>query len=235
MDQSYDLEEENKDALMATSNTIPRVQANFEFSANYGWPSSPPLLHTVATHHADAMEELKLCGYNGSPVLSNMFPITRPLLAPLVHFHNLRQLVISFWLQTYFDRRYRDTLIIKSWRDARDPSSTALVCIDPGAREYTHWYENLVAQFTPSVLAHRVATDIGPYLSPVAKERPGGVRVRASFCLGVKERYHNQVANDIFDLDIRIGGNNQVLDLVGPREEGEKGMWWGKLEARRWF
>jgi hypothetical protein len=54
------------------------------------------------------------------------------------------------------------------------------------------------------------------------------VRVRASFCLGNE-------TGDIFDLDIRVGKGNQVLEFVGPREEGEKGRWWDKLEGRRWF
>jgi hypothetical protein len=57
--------------------------------------------------------------------------------------------------------------------------------------------------------------------------------VRASFCLGVKDE--RRTASDIFDLDIRIGKGNQVLEFVGPREEGETGRWWTKIEERRWF
>lgn len=59
------------------------------------------------------------------------------------------------------------------------------------------------------------------------------MRIRASFCLGARDE--QRVANDIFDLDITIGRDDQVLDFVGPREEGEKGRWWTKMENRQWF
>ena len=95
------------------------------------------------------------------------------------------------------------------------------------------WAVALKTQFSPSALAYRVASDLGPFLSPAAKARQGGVRVRASFCLGAREE--RRVANDIFDLDIRIGGEDQVLEFVGPREEGETGRWWAKMGGRQWF
>ena len=100
-------------------------------------------------------------------------------------------------------------------------------------QDYNRWAVELKTQFTPSALAYRVAAEIGPYLSPIAKAREGGVRVRASFCLGARDE--QRWANDIFDLDIRIGTGDQVLEFIGPREEGEKGRWWSKLEGRRWF
>jgi hypothetical protein len=91
----------------------------------------------------------------------------------------------------------------------------------------------LKTRFTPSALAYRVAEDIAPHLSEVAKAQPGGVRVRASFCLG--ERNESGSANDIFDLDIRIGKHGQVLEFIPPREEVEKSRFSQKLEGRRWF
>jgi hypothetical protein len=103
----------------------------------------------------------------------------------------------------------------------------------PRTQNFNRWAVELKTKFTPSALAYRVARDIGPFLSEVAKERKGGVRVRASFCLGVKDE--RRTASDIFDLDIRIGKGNQVLEFVGPREEGETGRWWTKIEERRWF
>lgn len=222
----------------------------------YGWRAEPPLMMTIAQNHASTIEELKLCGYNGSPILSYMSPITTPLLYPLRRFDNLKQLVVSFWLLTVFEDQYRDSEIIQSWVDTRSPSSTALVVVTPPAtpstsppvdpammprynnqasREQTfnRWAVMLKTRFTPSALAYRVAEDIAPHLSEVAKAQPGGVRVRASFCLG--ERNESGSANDIFDLDIRIGKHGQVLEFIPPREEVEKSRFSQKLEGRRWF
>ncbi|OCL04824.1 hypothetical protein AOQ84DRAFT_415308 [Glonium stellatum] len=249
------LEEEFSEAILASAGTTPKTVENFEFQPSYGWPPSAPIIHTIAAHHASTITELKFCGYNGSPILSNATPITAPLLYPLRYFHNLRQLVLSMWLLTYHDGDDRDDEIIASWLDTRSPSSTALVVVTPAGTspdatpsppppvaptvappspplatppEFNRWAVMLRTQFAPSALAYRVAADIGPHLSSQAKSQKGGVRVRASFCLGT-------ATGDIFDLDIRVGKGNQVLEFIGPREEGEKGRWWDKLEGRRWF
>ena len=163
---------------------------------------------------------------------------------------------MSFWLLTYFEGCYRDNDIIKYWLDSRSPNSTALAVVtpprspeqdfpvDPGhfpesnatfaaPQEFNRWEVLLKTHYSPSALAYRVARDLAPLLSPVAKSRPGGVRVRGSFCLGVRD--DRRPACDIFDLDIRIGKDGQVLEFTGPREEGEKSRWWQKLESRRWF
>lgn len=230
---------------------------NFEFEPDYGWPAvQAPLLQTIALHHTSSVEELKLCGFNGCPILSHLTPITDPLLIGLRQFDNLKQLVMSFWLLTWYESSYRDTEIIKYWMDSRSPSSTALVVVTPPRSpsqdspvnpghfpnfnaqyapppQFNRWAVALKTSFSPSALAYRVARDIGPYLSPVAKNRPGGVRVRASFCLGCRD--DRRPASDIFDLDVRIGKHDQVLEFIGPREEGEKSRWWQKLESRRWF
>ncbi|KAF1934134.1 uncharacterized protein M421DRAFT_50704 [Didymella exigua CBS 183.55] len=254
-DSAWDLEEEDTDGMLAAYRQRPSVPSNFTFYPNFGWSAEPPLLHTLALHHADTIQELKICGYNGCPVLSYLTPETTPLLAPLLQYRNLRQIVISFWLLTHFEGAYRDMEIIQSWLDTRSPSSTALVVVTPprsperehpvdGAMmpapepsaprpAFNRWAVALKTRFTPSALAYRVARDIGPFLSPDAKARDGGVRIRASFCLGAREE--RRVANDIFDLDIRIGRDDQVLEFVGPREEGEKGRWWAKMERRQWF
>ncbi len=254
----YNLEEEDLAGILASYRRGFSIPADFTFEPSFGWPpGEAPLLQTIALHHASTVEELKICGYNGCPILSFQTPITSPLLCPLRHYDNLKQLVVSLWLLTWYEDSYRDSEIIQSWFDTRSPSSTALVVVtppttplrdhpvDPGQfpnfnitriaprQEFNRWAVALKTRFSPSALAYRVARDIGPYLSPVAKERPGGVRVRASFCLGVKEE--SRIANDIFDLDICIGKDDQVLEFIGPREEGEKGRWWTKLEARRWF
>ncbi|KAI1511375.1 F-box multi-domain protein [Pyrenophora tritici-repentis] len=254
----YNLEEEDGAGILAAYRRGFPMLSDFQFEPDYGWPPQAPLLQTIALHHASTVEELKICGCNGCPILSYPNPITNPLLAGLRSFDNLKQLVLSFWLLTWYEDSYRDTEIIQSWLDVRSPSSTALTvvtppaspahdqAVDPGQyptfanprvrprpQEFNRWAVALKTKFSPSALAYRVARDIGPFLSPLAKERKGGVRVRGSFCLGVKDE--RRVANDIFDLDIRIGSGDQVLEFVGPREEGETGRWWTKLEQRRWF
>ena len=254
-DATSQLEEENLEGILSSyKNGAPPLDEPAE--PYYGWRAEPPLMMTIASHHASTIEELKLCGYNGSPILSYMTPITTPLLYPLRQFDNLKQLVVSFWLLTVFEDQYRDTEIIQSWVDTRSPSSTALVVVTPpttpntsppvdpammprynnqASREqnFNRWAVMLKTRFTPSALAYRVAADIAPHLSEVAKAQPGGVRVRASFCLG--ERTESGSANDIFDLDIRIGSHGQVLEFIPPREEVEKSRCWQKLEGRRWF
>ncbi|KAF1366088.1 hypothetical protein EJ07DRAFT_93734 [Lizonia empirigonia] len=254
-DYTYDLEEEDGDGMLQAYKRRHCVSENFKFEPEYGWTAEAPLLHTLALHHADTVQELKMCGYNGCPILSYLTPDTTPLLAPLLQYQNLRQLVVSFWLLTFFEHSYRDIEIIQSWLDTRSPSSTALVVVTPprspeaehpvdGAMmpapnpvaprpQFNRWAVALKTRFTPSALAYRVANDIGPFLSPVAKARPGGVRVRASFCLGARKL--NRAANDIFDLELSIGRDDAVLNFVGPREEGEKGRWWAKMEERQWF
>ncbi|KAI8937992.1 hypothetical protein NX059_005668 [Plenodomus lindquistii] len=257
-DVDYALEEEDLAGILASYKHGIALPPTFVFEPNYGWPAQPPLIQTVALHHASTIEELKICGYTGCPILSLQTPITGPLLNGLRHYDNLKQLVISLWLVTWFEDSSRDSEIIQSWLDTRSSSSTALTIVTPPAspsrdhpvdpaqfpnfnnprvapraQQFNRWAVALKTQFSPSALAYRVARDIGPYLSPVAKERPGGVRVRASFCLGAKTESRN--ASDIFDLDLRIGSTDQVLEFVGPREEGEKGRWWVKLEQRKWF
>ena len=254
-DFAWDLEEEDSAGMLAAYRRHTCIPEPFTYVPEFGWSAEPPLLHTLALHHASTIEELKICGYNGCPILSYLTSDTTPLLAPLLQYSNLRQIVISFWLLTFFEDAYRDLEIIQSWMDTRSPSSTALVVVTPprsperehpvdGAMmpapepsaprpEFNRWAVALKTRFTPSALAYRVARDIGPFLSPVAKAREGGVRIRASFCLGARDE--RRVANDIFDLDIRVGRDDQVLEFVGPREEGEKGRWWAKMEGRQWF
>lgn len=258
----YDLEDEDVDGILASYRQGFHMPEVFTFEPNYDWSPQAPLLQTIALHHASTVEELKICGYDGCPILSYSTTINSTLLNSLREYHNLKQLVISFWLLTWFEGDYRDPEIIQSWIDTRSPTSTALAIVtppisparehpvDPGhfpnffdnprviprVQNFNRWAVQLKTRFSPSALAYRVAQDIGPFLSHSAKKRAGGVRVRASFCLGAKERHRN--ANDIFDLDMRIGsraGVDQVLEFIGPREEGEKGRWWVKLEDRRWF
>jgi hypothetical protein len=253
----FELDEEDRDGILKSYIRSSRVPEDFTFEPTFGWPSTEaPFLYTLALHHASTIEELKLCGYTGCPILSAQTSIAPHILAPLRQLTNLRQLVVSFWLLTWFEGAYRDKEIIQSWLDTRSPSSTALVVVtpphspthefpvDPAAlpnfadampprQEYNRWAVALKTRFTPSALAYRVARHIGPYLNEEAKKRPGGVRVRASFCLG--DREGSSHANDIFDLDMRVGRNDAVLEFVGPREEGEKGRWRTKMEQRRWF
>lgn len=255
-DEIENLEEEDYGGMLESYRRGFHMPKTFEFEPQYGWPAQAPLLQTIALHHASQVEELKICGYNGCPILSQTTPITAPILTSLRQFDNLKQLVMSFWLLTWHEGSYRDTEIINYWKDSRSPASTALVVVTPPRspmsdapveagtfpafqtryapnQDFNRWAVALKTSFSPSALAYRVARDIGPYLSPIAKSRPSGVRVRASFCLGMKD--DRRPASDIFDLDIRIGIDDQVLQFTGPREEMEKGRFWQKLETRKWF
>ncbi|KAH8726932.1 hypothetical protein GQ44DRAFT_770861 [Phaeosphaeriaceae sp. PMI808] len=255
-DDMESLEDEDSQGILEAYKRGFHVANDFQFEPDYGWPPQAPLLQTIALHHASTIEELKICGYNGCPILSYQTRITGSLLSGLRQFDNLKNLVMSFWLLTWYESSYRDTEIIKYWLESRSPSSTALAIVtpprtpsqelpvDPGhfptfhtplinAPQFNRWAVALKTSFSPSALAYRVARDIGPYLSPVAKNRPGGVCLRASFCLG--DRDERRPASDVFDLDVRIGTDNQVLEFTGPREEGERGRWWNKVESRRWF
>ncbi|KAF2007193.1 hypothetical protein P154DRAFT_614613 [Amniculicola lignicola CBS 123094] len=263
-----DLEEEDGAATRAAYGPTPQIEDNFEFTPTYGWPSQPPLLHTLAAHHASTITELKICGYVGAPILSYATPITSPLLHPLQHFPHLRHLIISFWLLTRHDGERRDEEIINSWMATRrnglalpvhppPRSSTPMYLVAPTIahppspqgppsssstpppppiiprfQAFDRWNVVLKTRFTPSALAYQVAREIGPHLSPVAKSREGGVRVRASFWLG------EEMWKDIFDLDVLVGdgaAGDEVGMFLGPREEGERGRWWGKLATRGWF
>lgn len=242
------LEEENKDAIIeSASESLPLPASSFKFQAEYGWPPGPPLLHTIAVHHRSTLTELKLCGYIGSPILHEPPTITAFMLHHLCHFSNLKTLIMSFWLMTYFDFDTREAEIIKYWLDQRDAASTALTIArldsvlptgtpptiayqtgetDIDAREINPWQDALERLYSPSALATAVFKLVAPHLAPAA--RAAGVNVRASFCIGVE-------TGDIFDLDVAINNDDRPKSWKGPREEGEKERWWGKLEARQWF
>ncbi|GAB7359699.1 hypothetical protein MBLNU230_g6874t1 [Neophaeotheca triangularis] len=237
-DETADLEAEDKDAVFAIGPTTPTPPSqdttNKPFTPIYGWPASPPMLHTIASHHASTITELKFCGYKGSACLYEPTPITTPLLAALKHFHNLETLVLSTWLSTLFEHSYHDPEIIAFWLNTRNPASTALVPATPIADEdLGGWALALKTRFAPEALAARVVAMFGPLLSERAKGREGGVKVRASFCLGDW--------GGIFDIDVGVGkgeggsGRDVVVGFEGPREELEPMRRRQKLEGRRWF
>lgn len=234
-DETADLEAEDKDAVFAIGPTPPQppVEAdlNHPFTPAYGWPASPPMLHTLASNHAATITELKFCGYKGSACLYEPTPITSPLLAPLKHFHNLEMLVLSTWLSTLFEHAYHDQDIIAYWLNTRDPASTALVPVSTNDEDLGSWALALKTRFAPLALARRVVEMFGAVLSERAKGKKGGVKVRASFCLGDW--------GGIFDIDVVVGkgagGEDVLVGFEGPREELEATRRRDKLEGRRWF
>lgn len=225
------LEGEDKDAIFRTGFTKPIAPPpNFQFYPSYGWPAGPPILHTIASYHADTVRELKFCGYKGAPVLFNPAPICQPILHSLKHFNNLESLIMSVWLSTIFEDAPRDSDIIKYWLDARSPNSTSLVRIVQD-EEPEGWERELKTKFAPDALAWQITSFIGPFLSESAKSRPGGIHVRSSMCVGDW--------GGIFDIDLRIGKGSLNSDIClgyeGPREELEPERRRSKLENRRWF
>lgn len=225
------LEAEDKSAVfqLGVSKPLPPY-SDFTFVPQYGWDGQPPMLHTLASYHADTIRELKFCGWKGAPLLLNPTPLTTPLLSPLKYFHKLESLIISLWLSTQFAGHPRDSEVISYWTNARSPAAQALVLISDEEPENA-WDLELRTKYAPGALAWRVTNLLGPFLSPEAKSRPGGVHVRASFSIGDW--------GGIFDLDLHIGKgalkSDVCLGYVGPREENEETRRKEKLEGRRWF
>ncbi|CAD0109659.1 unnamed protein product [Aureobasidium uvarum] len=224
------LEEEDTDEIIRLSTTVPEaVGSNEVFEAEYGWPPAPPFLHTLASYHANTVTELKFCGYRGAPLLWNPTAITKYMLAPLRHFHNLRHLILSLWLHTLWEDDHRDDEILDYWLNTRSPSTTALVTTSN--EPATGWAEELASKYEPSVMAARIVALMGPYISEQAKSQHGGMHVRASFCIGSY--------GGLFDFDVIIGkdasGKDKLREWKGPREELHPERRAEKLRNRRWF
>ncbi|KAK4999247.1 hypothetical protein LTR66_001673 [Elasticomyces elasticus] len=228
-----------------------------DFQAVYGWPPGPPLLHTIAHYHASTVTELKFTGFQGAPILqAPPKPITNALLSPLQHFHELRTLIISFWLLTDFEGSPRDQQIIEYWLGPRDPNTTALVpyagrddamnasfsatsdrdtlarfAAQKAAKE-SRWARALKNEWDPARLAQRVMDSVGPFVSERTKARKGGLLVRANWRMGTRH-------NDLFDLQVSIGkasnGADMLVNYTGPRTEMDADRRKEKLANRRWF
>lgn len=228
-DEREHLDAEDKEPTFDLGFRAPQSPPHtFTFEPTYSWPRhSPPLLHTIASFHAQTVTELKFCGYKGAPVLFYPTAITTPLLAALSHFHALQTLIMSFWLPTTFEGLRVDSEIIQYWLSTR-PTSKSLIPSPSAAANHapSTWETLLREKFSPAALSAEVTKLLSPLLSDEAKGRKNGVHVRASFCVGDW--------GGIFDLDLRIGRDGG-LGFTGPREEGERERRRGKLEGRRWF
>ena len=224
------LEEEDTDEIVRLGTTRPEPVGSSEFfEAEYGWPPGPPFMHTLASYHANTVTELKFCGYRGAPLLWNPTPITDYMLAPLRHFHNLRHLILSLWLHTLYEDDHRDDEILDYWLNTRSPTTTALVATS--TEPPTGWTAELASKYEPSAMAARIVALMGPYVSETAKAHPGGMHVRASFCIGSY--------GGLFDFDVIIGkdanGKDELREWKGPREELHPERRAEKLRNRRWF
>ncbi|KAL9080878.1 MAG: hypothetical protein Q9157_000482 [Trypethelium eluteriae] len=223
------LEAEDIDTVVRYASS-PLQPPQEPYVPTFGPGPQPPMLHMIASLHAATVTELKFCGYQGSPILGSPTAITDSFLYPLRHFHALRQLVLSMWILTFFEDDWRDREIIDYWLNARDSSSTALVPLSGDEKEDGAWAAQLRSKYAPDMLARQVRDMVAKHLSSAAKGRKGGVRVRASFSLGSEP-----VTSNIFDIDVRIGINDEILRFKGPREELEPERRKEKLEQRRWF
>ncbi|KAL1630666.1 hypothetical protein SLS54_000537 [Diplodia seriata] len=131
-DDVWDLDEEDLNALKETAAKDPSPPgSDFQYVPQYDWLRSSLMLHTVASFHADTVTELKFCGYVGAPILFAPTELSHPLLSPLRHFHNLKYLTMSMWLDTNYEDRHRDEEIIQFWLNTRDPETTAMMTIIP--------------------------------------------------------------------------------------------------------
>ncbi|KAF1983833.1 hypothetical protein K402DRAFT_406558 [Aulographum hederae CBS 113979] len=118
------MEEENKEFFLNGFRQAPvRLDPDYKFEPAYGWRSSLPMMHSVAQCHAETIRELKFCGYYGAPTLGIKTEIEDAVLSGLCYCHKLEDLIISMWLPTWFDARYRDDAIVNYWTDVRDEAS----------------------------------------------------------------------------------------------------------------
>ena len=223
------LESEDESAIHSLGGRKPEPTRS-TFEPSYGWRGSPPMLHTIVSWHGSTLRELKFCGYKGAVNLYDPSPITHPMLAALKHCNGLESLIMSFWLSTMFEDEFRDDEVMSYWLERRDSSTTSLVSLSDEP-ELGSWAYELKTKFAPRALAWGIVRFLGQYLSEHAKRRKGGVRVRASFCVGDW--------GGIFDIDVQIGkgslGSDVCLGFEGPREELEDKRRREKLESRRWF
>jgi len=126
------LEEEHTESIIAASKTAPLLpNGNFQFVPTYNWLPGPPMLHTIATHHASTIKELKFCGYYGSPPLGLKTPLSDAMLSSLKYFDNLEAIIMSVWLPTFFVSDYLDDTIIQIWTDIRNASFKEDYTADP--------------------------------------------------------------------------------------------------------
>lgn len=226
-----------EDIILPTDFVPSPPENSLPFTPDFGRHPRAPLLHEIATKFASTITELKFVGFRGCPVLWDSSLTATIFLAPLRHFHALKDLVLSFWLDTSFEDDDRDMETIAYWLDARDANRTALTVMPDGDessngnRHENRWARELAEKYEPSRIAHQIAAFVGPLLSERAKSRGRGVHVRGSFCLGI--------TSGMFDFDVWIGknpdGRDAVLEWKGPREELEPSRRREKLESRRWF
>lgn len=218
--------EEDRDAIWALG-LKPPAEPDHEFVPAYGWARAAPIMTTIAGYFSESLRELKLCGFVGAPVLLTPTPITTPMLYGLRFMHQLEVLNMSLWINTFFEDEFRDGEILDFWNSTRDPTTTALVVVNPPAAEPGSWQERIMA-LEPSSLAETVTALFGPHFSEQAKHR--GVLVRASFAIG---------NGNLHELDVHIGKDKEGKDICesfrGPREEDETERRKEKLDTRRWF
>ena len=192
------------------------------FAPSYGSPV-PDILQTLSVTQASTITELKFCGFYGALVLHNPIPGTPQLLQPLRCFHNLEYLTTAVWIPTFFDHQHRGLELGAYWENRVSlphPDADLL----PG-----NWAHVLEPQFKPSILAQRVAALIGPHLSRKAIARKAGVTVKALILAqGIWVNY-------LYEMEVVIGKDREVVSFVGPRGEENKERLKEKMLSRGWF
>ncbi|KAK8239572.1 hypothetical protein IWZ00DRAFT_556883 [Phyllosticta capitalensis] len=82
----------------------------------------------------------------------------------------------------------------------------------PSKPSLATWPNRLAALYHPRSIAAQVVRQLGPSLSNEAKSRPGGVLVRASFCLGAQIG-----CGAVWDVDVRVGRARRRRATKGMR------------------
>ena len=191
------------------------------------------VLHVIATHFSDTMEELKFIGSDGAPDIydAGHMRMAGQVLQPLQQLHRLGTLSISLNLDTTFEGELQDGPLARFWRDAQTPASTA-VAVARDAEPASGWGRLLQTRFAPDLVARQAVRVVEPQLAPT---RPAGraLELRALFMLRAGEERFD--AYGIFDLAIGVGPDGGIVWTRGPRSDSDLGKLLDKLEARGWF
>jgi len=189
-------------------------------------PSRYSLLDTIALHHASTITTLKFCGFKYAPDIHKPTNHSLSMLDPLRHLHNLRNLILSFWMAcTQFEDSDVDDQLRSYWLDTQSPTSTALA-MPASAYDENPWAKILTDAYAPAKLAENVATLLAGRLSKRALAREGGISVKALLLLG---------GHEIFDLDIQLDAHGEMASYRGPRSENDAEVIKEKMERRAWF
>ncbi|KAI9841267.1 MAG: hypothetical protein M1837_000803 [Sclerophora amabilis] len=186
-----------------------------------------PVLHEVAAKFPHSIEELKFCGFKGSPILDWPHNMTAfaDVVAPLRQMVKLRTLTMALSLDKMFEQRSQDEEILEFWNNSQSASSTALT-LAADTTETSPWGKILQEKFRPTSLVDMLYSNLKPHLCP---SRTDELRIKGLFLMEVPN------ASEIFDFGVTVQPDGSIEKSWGPRDENDEEKVEGKLASREWF